>query len=303
MSLQRIAHSCWVFGKQASIYILFKLNSIVLGRRKRPQLSVKVLVKDFREDFPLFVFVAGDNTRTDLRIGLFRSGVSSKRLFAEVDFSAIAAVNSVILPCNDFWTNEYSDQRFRIFRAQGLQTRLECLSHFTTSNPAIWRFWAKISPLQPFLLDGLKRFSVEILLLPNLTLKLQLHSLHCSFGFIPNSPFAQRDASEMFLNFVLVLHVSWKVYFSSEDRAFYWSIYDSCWQDQMSVRPLRHDKRCGWFSKSWGLSASVSFLSSPPPPRLLAPFFAWPLLRNSTETLASQATGAMDSCFNLLGQR
>ena len=58
----------------------------------------------------------------------------------------------------------------------------------------------------------------------------------------------------------------------------------------MSVRPLRHDKRCGWFSKSRGLSASVSFLSSPPPPRLLAPFFAWPLLQNSTETLASQAS-------------
>ena len=60
----------------------------------------------------------------------------------------------------------------------------------------------------------------------------------------------------------------------------------------MSVRPLRHDKRCGWFSKSRGLSASVSFLSSPPPPRLLAPFFAWPLLQNSTETLASQAIEA-----------
>ena len=58
----------------------------------------------------------------------------------------------------------------------------------------------------------------------------------------------------------------------------------------MSLRPLRHDKRCGWFSKSRGLSASVSFLSSPPPPRLLAPFFVWPLLRNSKETLASQAT-------------
>ena len=57
----------------------------------------------------------------------------------------------------------------------------------------------------------------------------------------------------------------------------------------MLVRPLRHDKRCGWFSKSRGLSASVSFLSSPPPPRLLAPFFARPLLRKSAETLASQA--------------
>ena len=34
----------------------------------------------------------------------------------------------------------------------------------------------------------------------------------------------------------------------------------------------------------------VSFLSSPPTPRLLAPFFARPLLRNRTETLASQAS-------------
>ena len=36
-----------------------------------------------------------------------------------------------------------------------------------------------------------------------------------------------------------------------------------------------------------------SFLSSPPPPRLLAPFFAWPLLQNSTETLASQASPSL----------
>ena len=36
---------------------------------------------------------------------------------------------------------------------------------------------------------------------------------------------------------------------------------------QMSVRELRHDRPSGRFSKSRGLSASVSFLSSPPPPR------------------------------------
>ena len=30
----------------------------------------------------------------------------------------------------------------------------------------------------------------------------------------------------MFLNFVLVVHVSWKVYLRSEDRAFYWSAFD-----------------------------------------------------------------------------
>ena len=43
--------------------------------------------------------------------------------------------------------------------------------------------------------------------------------------------------------------------------------YDSWWQHQMSVRELRHDRPSGRFSKSRGLSASVSFLSSPPPPR------------------------------------
>ena len=67
----------------------------------------------------------------------------------------------------------------------------------------------------------------------------------------------------------------------------------------MSVRELRHDKpSAGWFSKSRGLSASVSFLSSPPPPRsfTFAPFFARSLnlvprslLLNRTETPATQA--------------
>ena len=43
--------------------------------------------------------------------------------------------------------------------------------------------------------------------------------------------------------------------------------YDSWWQHQMSVRELRRDKLSGRFSKPRGLSTSVSFLSSPPPPR------------------------------------
>ena len=43
--------------------------------------------------------------------------------------------------------------------------------------------------------------------------------------------------------------------------------YYSWWQHQMSVSELRHDRPSGRFSKSRGLSASVSFLSSPPPPR------------------------------------
>ena len=65
----------------------------------------------------------------------------------------------------------------------------------------------------------------------------------------------------------------------------------------MSVRELRHDRPSGWFSKSRGLSASVSFLSSPPLlALLLAPFFAPSLTLvprslslNRTETIATQA--------------
>ena len=65
----------------------------------------------------------------------------------------------------------------------------------------------------------------------------------------------------------------------------------------MSVRKLRHDRPSGRFSKSWSLSASVSFLSSPPlPAPLLGPFVARSLtliprslLLNRTETLATQA--------------
>ena len=81
----------------------------------------------------------------------------------------------------------------------------------------------------------------------------------------------------------------------TEGQTFYWSIYDSWWQHQMSVHALRHDRPSGRFSKSWGLSASVSlpFLPSPSPLLLLVPFFAWSvtliprsLLQNRTETLA-----------------
>ena len=73
--------------------------------------------------------------------------------------------------------------------------------------------------------------------------------------------------------------------------------YDSWWQHQMSVRELRHDRLSGRFSKSRGLSALVSFLSSPPPPRSFTnAVFARSLtlvprslLLNRTETLATQA--------------
>ena len=50
---------------------------------------------------------------------------------------------------------------------------------------------------------------------------------------------------------------------STESQTFYRLIMTA---DQMSVRELRHDKPSGWFSKSRGLSSSVSFHFSPPPP-------------------------------------
>ena len=39
-----------------------------------------------------------------------------------------------------------------------------------------------------------------------------------------------------------------------------------------SMKSIRHERQSGWFSKSRGLSASVSFLPSPPPPPLLSFF-------------------------------
>ena len=65
----------------------------------------------------------------------------------------------------------------------------------------------------------------------------------------------------------------------------------------MLVRELRHDRPSGWFSKSRGLSASISFISSPPLlAPLFVPFFTWSLtlvprslFLNHTETLATQA--------------
>ena len=76
----------------------------------------------------------------------------------------------------------------------------------------------------------------------------------------------------------------------------------------MSVRELRHDRPSGWFSKSRGLSASVSFLSSSPLlALLLAPFFARSLtlvprslFLNRTETLATQARIKRDASNGIL---
>ena len=75
---------------------------------------------------------------------------------------------------------------------------------------------------------------------PNLILRLQFQSLHWLLGFIKISPFCVLFVSDIF----------WQVLKSS----------DSWWQHEFIVCALRH-KRSSWqFSKSWGLSASISFL-------------------------------------------
>ena len=112
--------------------------------------------------------------------------------------------------------------------------------------------------------------------LTNLTLKLQLQSLHWSFRFIP-----------------AVLESSLPLY---GDQTFYWSINDSWWQHQMSVRALRHGtpmaRQFGGFPNPWVcLQAFRSFLPHLLPALLLASFFMGPcsLLGNRVEMRATQA--------------
>ena len=113
-----------------------------------------------------------------------------------------------------------------------------------------------------------------------------------SFGFIESSPLTRSKIHEKLFWF----HT--RVPFPAPRRSIILLVnYDSCWQHQMSVRARRHDRPSGRFSKSRGLSASVSFLSPPPPLRsFTCPIFVRSLtlvpcsfLLNSTETLATQA--------------
>ena len=81
-----------------------------------------------------------------------------------------------------------------------------------------------------------------------------------SFGFIQSSPLTHSKMHEKLFWFYT------RVLFSAPRNSIILLVnYDSCWQHQMSLRALRHDRPSGRFSKSRGLSASVFFLSSPPP--------------------------------------
>ena len=92
--------------------------------------------------------------------------------------------------------------------------------------------------------------------------------LHWSFGFIEIWPLTPSTRSKIQKKNNSVSHPRLLSSFPLHGRINILLVnYDSCWQHQMSVRELRHDRPSGRFSKSRGLSASVSFLSSPPSPR------------------------------------
>ena len=87
--------------------------------------------------------------------------------------------------------------------------------------------------------------------------------LHWSFGFIGISPLTPSTRSKIPKKLFWFHTRASKVHYrSSEGQTFYWSIITA----DDSIK-FRHEKPSGRFSKSRGLSASVSFLSSPPPPR------------------------------------
>ena len=88
--------------------------------------------------------------------------------------------------------------------------------------------------------------------------------LHWSFGFIEDFTINAVQAFQNTKKKIFGFHTrASKVHYrSSEGQTFYWSIITA----DDSIK-FRHEKPSGRFSKSRGLSASVSFLSSPPPPR------------------------------------
>jgi len=66
------------FRKIIYIQILEKIIVILPLRCLKP---FPLKFQRFSRNFPLFDFVTGDNTRTDLQLGLFPSDMSSKRSF------------------------------------------------------------------------------------------------------------------------------------------------------------------------------------------------------------------------------
>ena len=129
--------------------------------------------------------------------------------------------------------------------------------------------------------------------------KTNVQSLHWSFGFIEISPLMPSTRSKIPKKIILISQTSPLKFISAPRKAehFIGQLWQLMTASNVGARTQAWQANAsGWFSKSRGLSASVSFLSSPPPPALLLmPFFARSLtlvprcfLLNRTETLATQ---------------
>ena len=94
--------------------------------------------------------------------------------------------------------------------------------------------------------------------------KTKVQSLHWSFGFIEISTLTPSMRSKIQKT---IHYFGFHTRVVSTPPIILLVNFDSWWQNQMSLFEFRHDRPSGRFSKSWGLSTSVSFLSSPPPPR------------------------------------
>ena len=94
--------------------------------------------------------------------------------------------------------------------------------------------------------------------------------LHGSFGFIQISPSTPSTRSKIQKKIILVSQTLPLKFISAPRKAkhFIGQLWQLMTASNVGARiQVWQANASGWFSKSRGLSASVSFLSSPPPPR------------------------------------
>ena len=132
------------------------------------------------------------------------------------------------------------------------------VTFYHLTNPTLWQFWAnfKTSPLQSSPFRRIKKI--------NLTLKLQLQSLHFSIPAIHVLLLKYFNESKNFVLVPSVLESSLPL--CGRLKHFIGQLMtanDKC----QCVHWLRHDRLSGQFSKYSGLSASISlpFFSTPFP--------------------------------------
>ena len=187
----------------------------------------------------MFDFATGNNTRADLQIGLF--------------FPLACPANAPLLDCRS------SLAKFTLYRYTAIQDFESCdhkdfnCQLNTCHVVPVWQISPKTSPLQVFLLDRLKRFTLKS---TNLILKLQFQKLHS--GYSDSSRFLHSLSSSLWTYFdksskVLTANdnmVKWIVFkiqgFACKRflpsppplSSFWLSHRFSCWQNAENPVPL-----------------------------------------------------------------